>query len=121
MAKSKDSGKTWWAVIILVVIVVAVFFILRAPQQAEEEISTVDLGEDEVREEEEAPFDPSTYYENLESVCNDKEYKLVGCCIVSANIMKGREYRLADDGCPEGLEEKSLNCPGSYAWCEPTS
>lgn len=62
---------------------------------------------------------PEGYYEVLEGDCNVLEQSEVGCCIISINLMEGKEYLLADDGeCPEGLELKDLGCAGSYEWCE---
>ena len=116
MAKKKDNT---WAIIAAIIVIIAVIIVaikVFPEEEPEPNITTVDL----VVEEEE-PFDPTTYWKKLTDDCRDQEYKFVGCCLVSASIMKGREYKLVDDEgeCPEGLEAKKLECPGSYNWCAP--
>ena len=108
--KSKKLGKNFWiglGVVVVVVLLIIVLLFINSEEKAGEE------------EEKEIVPGSEDYYDALEDDCRQLEQIEVGCCLVSANVMRGGEYSLAEEGeCPEGLELEDLGCDGSYEWCK---
>ena len=59
------------------------------------------------------------YYQELRSVCQQKES--VGCCMASYKRIEARKTRALAEGesCAAGERRSMLKCPDSFRWCEP--